>query len=191
MQPTPRHLKEARIPSNQHDGGKSDLDPTEWKPSENAPLSDDDHGPKPKLTGSKGRQEINRPALSDGNSNKEATQYLAKFHPSSNGNPRLSGPANKGSRTLPPLSRASTATASSTASSTSSLSGSPYSLLSPPPVSVATTSITAHSDNSGNSFEGLSLQEKNELKYEKRRVKVPARKSAASGSLKKLLGSQL
>ena len=181
LQPTPRHHKDARIPPKAHNG-KSDLDPTEWKPSDPANSYDDDHDTSTASLHSNNVAHNKPKPLSRDNS--EALLYLSKFHRSPE------SPISKHRRATPSLSRTSTATASSSSSETS-LAGTPYSFVSNPPVvSIPTTSITTPISSTDKALRGLSLKEKagvNGMDYGKKTV-MPDSKSAR-GSLKKLLAT--
>ena len=173
LQPTPRPRKTARIPSIEHNGN-IDLDPTEWKPAE--PL-DDDHNHD---------METSRVAHpnADGRERSDALLYLSKFHRT--GGYSSASKHQQASRGPPSLSRTSTTTASSLSSSgASSLCATPYSLVSPPPVSVPTTTITKAGSNSSDQVATLSLVDG--LSYQKKAVKPGS--TGAAGSLKRLLGS--
>ena len=178
LQPTPRPRVDARIPPTQHDA-KTDLDPTEWKPAD---LSDpdDDRGTQ-NVIPKKQTDHAHRPDHSA--SHPEALLYLSRNHHTA-AHGRKSGISVVA--TLPSLSHASTATASSTSSSATDLSEAAYSpeLILPAQVHVPATSVS----NVG--VEGLSLDGDNHLRYEKRAVRSRKIESAASGSLKKLLAGE-
>ncbi len=168
LQPTPRTIPDGRIPAKFHDG-KSDLDPTEWKPAE--PTITEGKSPtkpgewKPKLA--------HRPSS-------EASSYLSKFHTSSESlaakRRPMVGPSRTtvSSRSIPGLSHTPTASTSSE----ESLSGTPYEFVSRPALSMPTASTTK-------SVGGI--KDGNDLTYEKTQVRTSL--GSASGSLKKLLGT--
>ncbi|CAF9933009.1 hypothetical protein IMSHALPRED_009036 [Imshaugia aleurites] len=173
MRPTPRSTRDARIPPMAHDG-KSDLDPTEWKPAEPTLMeSKSPPGPKagewkPKLP--------HRPTS-------EAFSYLSKFHRSSDSlhlkhRPALAhGRCTTSSHATPSLSH--TPTASST-SSEESLSGTPYEFVARPALSMPTTT-TSRCTEGGK----VAQIEDDDLSYEKKSVGRSL--GSATGSLKKLL----
>ena len=188
LQPTPRHHKDPRIPPKQHNA-KSDLDPTEWKPAEACSSEDDDHGLR--KTKSSGKSAATRPGPQSREPS-EALLYLSKYHSASSALPskRVGRRMPATGRTTPSLSHASTPTASSVSSSSASTSGASladtYSYVSAPPVSVPTTSI-ANMESAASGMEALQLSDQG-LEYEKMSLNKGS-KSAAKGSLKKLLGS--
>ena len=156
-----------------HDG-KSDLDPTEWKPAEAVDTERKSPGNgkigewKPKLP--------HRPSS-------EACSYLSKFHRSSDSlsskrRPAL-GHARTTSRATPSLSHTPTASTSSE----ESLAGTPYEFVARPPISMPTTTTTTTSASHGVSM----VKDGNDLTYEKKLV--GASLGSATGSLKKLLGT--
>ena len=166
LQPTPRTIPDGRIPAKFHDG-KSDLDPTEWKPAD------------PTIAGGKSPTQPGewKPKLTH-RSSSEASSYLSKFHHSSESLTSKRRPMvghsgmTVSSRSIPGLSDTPTASTSSE----ESLSGTPYefvgrSALSMPvrPANIASGGINASND----------------LTYEKKRVRTSL--GSASGSLKKLL----
>ncbi|MCJ1452116.1 hypothetical protein MMC28_002458 [Mycoblastus sanguinarius] len=181
MQPTPRSSINPRIPPIIHDG-KSDLDPTEWKPAEAKDKQGESPGPKTvESPGSKSSGEW-KPKLPQRPSS-EAFQYLSRFHRSSDSlssrrRPVLTpGRSTFTSRTTPSLSHTPTASTSSE----ESLTRTPYEYVAPPALSIPTTTITR-------GFEGISTgKDVNDLSYEKKLV--GASLGSATGSLKKLLGS--
>ncbi|KAK4694623.1 vacuolar protein sorting-associated protein 72, partial [Lecanoromycetidae sp. Uapishka_2] len=165
MQPSPHSLNDARIPPMAHEG-KSDLDPTEWKPAE--PATMEGKSPtkewKPKL--------LHRPSS-------EAFSYLSKFHRSSDSLASKRRPVLNHSRTTSRATPSLTHTpTTSTSSQESLLAGTPYELVgaSLPGISTAQASGDA----------GL-VNEAGDLTYEKKFV--PASLDSAAGSLKKLLGT--
>ena len=188
LQPTPRHHRDSRIPPKQHNG-KLDLDPTEWKPAETYSSEDDDHGLR--KTKSSGKATVTRPGPQSREPS-EALLYLSKYHSANSALPSksISRQMPATGRTTPSLSHASTTTASSVSSSASN-SGSSLadtdSFVSAPPVSVPTTSITGMG-SMASGMEALELGDQG-LEYEKMTLKKGS-KSAARGSLKKLLGSR-
>ncbi|KAL8775380.1 MAG: hypothetical protein Q9209_000388 [Squamulea sp. 1 TL-2023] len=120
--PTPRPVSSARIPPEAHEG-KSDLDPTEWKPKvPHRPTSD-------------------------------ASKYLSQFHhtPPSYGSPRRGSPHRPAARHVQNMdsismnapSLSATPSASSTSSSSGSIAGTPYDFISRP--SVHSRPSTVHS----------------------------------------------
>jgi hypothetical protein len=165
---TPRSFHDDRIPPKAHDG-KSDLDPTEWKPAE--PCDTERKSPgkewKPKL--------VHHPSS-------EAFSYLSKFHRSteslaSKRRPAL-GHGRSTSRTTPSLSHTPTASTSSE----ESLAGTPYEYVGRPAISMPTVSTTTSAS------EGINvIKDANDLTYEKKHV--GASLGSATGSLKKLLGT--
>ena len=184
LQPTPRYYKDARIPPKHHNG-KSDLDPTEWKPAETSTSDDDDdHGPyKSKSSGS--RVGSGRPGPQSREPS-EALLYLSKHHSTNS-----SLPSKSSRRRLPATGRTTPSLTASSSSSLASNSGTSladgaYSFVSPPPVSVPTTSVTAM-ESVVNGMETFELGGEG-LEYEKMNVRKGG-KSAARGSLKKLLGN--
>ena len=110
---TGRPAKEARIPAMAHEG-KTDLDPTEWKPADPDHSSNDDTGgggpgemhlpirstsPAASSLASGMSSPSRKPKLLSRNSSSEAFTYLAQFHRSSDslsgGGTNLSGAAGK------------------------------------------------------------------------------------------------
>ena len=166
LQPTPRTIPDGRIPAKMH-GGKSDLDPTEWKPADpNAAERKSSSEPgewKPKLT--------YYPSS-------EAFSYLSKFHHSSTSlkskRHPLVGPSGTtvSSRSIPGLSHTPTASTSSE----ESLSGTPYEFVARPSVSMPAESPPKSV---------ASTKDGNRPTYEKKYVQTSFH--SASGSLKKLL----
>lgn len=170
MQPTPRPTSDARIPPVAHNG-KSDLDPTEWKPAEPT-LMESKSPPSPK----DGKPKL---PLRTGN---EAFSYLSKFHRSNDSLSSKRRPtlghdrSTLSSRTAPSLSHTPTASTSSE----ESLSGTPYEFVARPTLSMPTTT------NSRCTKRGkLALAEDDDLTYEKKFVGTNL--GSATGSLKKLL----
>lgn len=170
---TPRSSRVSRIPPMAHDG-KSDLDPTEWKPAEAVDTERKSPGSgkagewKPKLP--------HRPSS-------EAFSYLSKFHRSSDSltskrRPTL-GHARTTSRATPSLSHTPTASTSSE----ESLAGTPYEFIARPPISLPATTTTTISASNGVPM----VKDSNDLIYEKKLV--GASLGSATGSLKKLLGT--
>lgn len=172
MQPTPRPKGEARIPPLAHDG-KSDLDPTEWKPAE-PNLSESKSPPGAKTAEWK-------PKLSHAPSS-EAFSYLSKFHRSSDSlyskrRPVLGhGLSAVSSRTTPSLSHTPTASTSSE----ESLSGTPYEFVARPALSMPTTTACGR-------IEGGKLPQvgDDDFTYEKKVVGTSL--GSATGSLKRFL----
>lgn len=168
LQPTPRTAPAGRIPAKFHDG-KSDLDPTEWKPAElgvNAGRSPTKSGEwRPKLA--------HRPSS-------EATSYLSKFHSSSDSlnskrRPLIGhGRTTVSSRSTPGLSH----TPNASTSSEESLTGTPYEFVARPALSMPATSATKAS---------VACNDGDDLTYEKKHIGTSM--SSATGSLKKLLGT--
>ena len=169
-QRTPRSLYDDRILPMTHDG-KSDLDPTEWKPAEPS----DTERKSPGKSGERKPKLAHRPSS-------EAFSYLSKFHRSSDSlaSKRRSalGHGRSTSRTTPSLSHTPTASTSSE----ESLAGTPYEFVGRPAISMPTVStITSAS-------EGINVvKDGNDLTYEKK--DVGASFGSATGSLKKLLGT--
>lgn len=154
-----------------HDG-KSDLDPTEWKPAETtrterrSPTKSGEW--KPKLP--------HRPSS-------EASSFLGKFHRSSDSlaskrRPMIGhGRSTVSNRTTPSLSHTPTASTSSE----ESLAGTPYEFVVRPALSMPSTSAAQVS-------KGIDVtKDRNDLTYEKKHVGTNL--GSASGSLKKLLGT--
>lgn len=168
LQPTPRTAPDGRIPAKFHNG-RSDLDPTEWKPAElgtTDEISATKSGEwKPKL--------IHRPSS-------EATLYLSKFHRSSDSLTAKRCPiighsrTTISSRSTPALSHTPTASTSSE----ESLAGTPYEFVARPAISMPATSATKAS---------LASKDGNDLTYEKKHIGTSM--GSATGSLKKLLGT--
>ena len=172
LQPTPRPQKTARIPPIEHNGN-IDLDPTEWKPAEKL---DDDHNHEMETS------RMPHPSA-DGPERSDALLYLSKFHRT--GGYSSASKHQQASRGPPSLSRTSTTTASSLSSSgASSLCPTPYSLVSPPPVSVPTTTVTKPGSDVSDQVATLSLVDG--LSYQKKAVTPGS--TGAAGSLKRLLG---
>ncbi|KAL9137635.1 MAG: hypothetical protein Q9175_001154 [Cornicularia normoerica] len=151
--------------------GKSDLDPTEWKPAEPT-LTESKSPPSPKA----GKPKLpHRPSS-------EAFSYLSKFHRSSDclyskRRPALGhGRSTISSRTTPSLSHTPTASTSSE----ESLSGTPYESVARPALSLPTTT-TSRCTNGGK----LAQDEDDDLTYDKKFIGTSLR--SATGSLKKLL----
>ena len=168
LQPTPCTIPDGRIPAKLHDG-KSDLDPTEWKPAERR-LAE---GKSPTKIGEWKPKLTHRPSS-------EASSYLSKFHTSgdsfaSKRRPMV-GPSRTtvSSRSIPGLSHTPTASTSSE----ESLTGTPYEFVARPALSMPTTPATK-------SFGGIKVGD--DLTYEKKHVRASL--GSASGSLKKLLGT--
>ena len=172
MQPTPRPKTDARIPPLAHDG-KSDLDPTEWKPAE-PNLSESKSPPGTKAPEPK-------PKLSHAPSS-EAFSYLSKFHRSSDSlyskrRPALGhGRSTISSRATPSLSHTPTASTSSE----ESLSGTPYEFVARPALSIPTTTACGRAEG-----RKLSQVGDDDLTYEKKVVGTSL--GSATGSLKRLL----
>ena len=153
--------------------GNIDLDPTEWKPAE---MLDDDHNHDMETS------RMPHPSA-DGRERSDALLYLSKFHRT--GGYSSTSKHQQASRGPPSLSRTSTTTASSLSSSgASSLCATPYSLVSPPPVSVPTTTITKPGSDIPDQVATLSLVDG--LSYQKKAVTPGS--TGAAGSLKRLLG---
>lgn len=174
MQPTPRPTSESWIPPMAHDG-KSDLDPTEWKPAEPT-LTESKSPPSPKAGEWKPKLP-HRPSS-------EAFSYLSKFHRSSDSlyskrRPALChGRSTISSRTTPSLSHTPTASTSSE----ESLSGTPYEFIARPALSMPTTTTSRGTEG------GKLVQvEHGDLTYDKKFVGMSL--GSATGSLKKLLGT--
>ena len=173
MQPTPRLSRDSRIPPMAHDG-KSDLDPTEWKPAEpklvqGKTLKSKSYEWKPKL--------VHRPSS-------EAFQYLSKFHPSSDSlsTKRRPGLVQSRSTYLSHNTPSLTHTPTASTSSEESLTGTPYEFVARPAISMPTTATTTGAS------EGLNVAGVGDkLTYEKKHV--GASLGSATGSLKKLLGT--
>ena len=163
---TPRSCRTSRIVPMAHDG-KSDLDPTEWKPAETSDTERKSPGKewRPKLP--------HRPSS-------EAFSYLSKFHPSSDSltSKRRTGQghARTVSRATPSLSHTPTASTSSE----DSLAGTPYEFVARPAISTPTTTTSSSNGVSG-------VKDATDLTYEKKLVRASL--GSATGSLKKLLGS--
>ncbi|KAF6234502.1 hypothetical protein HO173_007127 [Letharia columbiana] len=172
MQPTPRPTSDARIPPVAHNG-KSDLDPTEWKPAE--PILTETKSPPSPKAGEWKPKLPHRPSS-------EAFSYLSKFHRSSDSlyskrRPALNhGRSTISSRTTPSLSHTPTASTSSE----ESLSGTPYEFVARPALSMPTTTAS-HCRDGGK----LAQVEEHDLTYEKKFVGTSL--GSATGSLKKLL----
>ena len=180
--PTPRPLP-ARIPPVAHDG-KSDLDPTEWKPAEGSVQENPGGGGKPVSW---------RPKIPHSPSS-EAYGYLAQFHRSA---PAAARRVALNGRSTPSLSHTPTTAASSTGSEAGtptevsvglhvSCEGTEISkranvksaeLVTPKVASMGSTETT--SDGTENTLVG-------EISYDKKWVL--GGKTSAAGSLKKLLG---
>ena len=166
LQPTPRTIPDGRIPTKFHNG-KSDLDPTEWKPADpNATERKSQLKPgewKPKLT--------HRPSS-------EASSYLNKFHHSSSSLTSKRRPmvghsgTTVSSCSTPGLSHTPTASTSSE----ESLTEMPYEFVARPAISMPTESATK-------SIAGI--KDGDDFTYEKKNVRTSL--GSASGSLKKLL----
>ncbi|KAL9104972.1 MAG: hypothetical protein Q9163_000144 [Psora crenata] len=188
MQPTPAPRRDARIPPKSHDG-KPDLDPTEWKPSEPESDSDNDHTAKPGSMNSQGGM-AGRPKMQSRDTRSEGFVHLSRLHRSAESAPAKRRP---GTGATPPLSHASTVTASSP-STDDSLAGTPYSFINNPPVSVPTTPITTVATATTGpevALAGLSLKTNVELRgidYGKKTIAPGSR--SARGSLKKLLAAK-
>lgn len=156
-----------------HDG-KSDLDPTEWKPAE--PTVTESKSPPSPKAGEWKPKLPHRPSS-------EAFSYLSKFHRSSDSlyskrRPALGhGRSTISSRTTPSLSHTPTAS-----SSEESLSGTPYEFVARPALSMPATT-TSRCTEGGK----LAQVRDDDLTYEKKFV--GASLGSASGSLKKLLGT--
>ena len=184
--PTPRTAPDGRIPPELHDG-KSDLDPTEWKPSD---LTISTHGkspPQPITTGGGGEW---RPKLSN-RQKSEASLFLGKFHhPSSDSlvskrRPNLaarSATTASSRTTIPSLTHTPTA---STSSSEGSLAGTPYEFVTGPVIG-AVSMPTAYPTVTLVDDKDANVEGGNDLTYEKKYVSTSLG-SAAAGSLKKLL----
>ena len=174
MQPTPRLTQDARIPPPMAHDGKSDLDPTEWKPAETTLME---------IKSPPGAKAVERKPKLPHYPSSEAFAYLSKFHRSSDSlyskrRPALGhGRSTISSRTTPSLSHTPTASTSSE----ESLSGTPYEFVARPALSMPTTT-TSHCTEGGK----LAQAEDDDLTYEKKFV-VTSLGSAATGSLKKLL----
>ncbi|KAL2040392.1 hypothetical protein N7G274_006835 [Stereocaulon virgatum] len=168
-QRTPRSFHDDRIPPQVHDG-KSDLDPTEWKPAEPCDMERKSPGKewKPKL--------VHRPSS-------EAFSYLSKFHRSTDSlaSKRLPPPGHERStsRATPSLSHTPTASTSSE----ESLAGTPYEFVGRPAISMPTASTTTSASKAID-----AVKDANDLTYEKKKP-VGASLGSATGSLKKLLGT--
>ena len=168
LQPTPRTIPDGRIPAKFHEG-KSDIDPTEWKPAEPSVAE----GKSPTKTGEWKPKLSHRPSS-------EAASFLNKFHASSDSLASKRRPltghgrATVSSRSIPGLSHTPTASTSSE----ESLSGTPYEFVARPALSLpaASTKKATIGKMGGNDFT-----------YEKKHI--PASLASASGSLKKLLGN--
>lgn len=185
--PTPCPLS-TRIPAIAHDG-KSDLDPTEWKPCE--------EGSSKEKPGGEGKGSAWRPKLAHRPSS-EAHTYLSQFHRSVPASTRRPGLPN---RSTPSLSH----TPTTTASSDNSMAGTPTEIAEQPlmpradtilPKSagvkgaelvtpkLASMAITAQVDSVKG--DGMDNSLVHDISYDKKWVLN--RKASAAGSLKKLLG---
>ena len=169
LQRTPRSFCDTRIPPIAHNG-KSDLDPTEWKPAETNDTGRKSPGKewKPKLA--------HRPSS-------EAFSYLSKFHRSSDSltskrRPAL-GRGRTTSRTAPSLSH----TPTPSTSSDESLAGTPYEFVAHPAISMPTASTATISASEAVNV----VKDGNDLTYEKKHVGTGL--GSATGSLKTLLGT--
>lgn len=168
LQPTPRTAPDGRIPAKFHDG-KSDLDPTEWKPAESGMTQE----------GSPTKSGEWRPKLTHRPSS-EATSYLGKFHRPSDSLTSKRRPlighsrTTISSRSTPGLSHTPTASTSSE----ESLAGTPYEFVARPALSMPATPATKTS---------LASKDGNDLTYEKKHIGTSM--GSATGSLKKLLGT--
>lgn len=179
-------MPDSRIPPVQHEGG-SDLDPTEWKPAEAADgdksvdAADERASTSGRSTPSLGASW--KPKLPHRPSS-EAFTYLASFHRSTDSMGSVQRrAARRTARTTPSLSHSPTL---SSVGSDDSL-GTPYELIArPSAVSLPTTAVTKPTSVSTKLGEGMSMT------YEKKEVHEPCLIpiSAASGSLKKLLGAK-
>lgn len=166
LQPTPRTAPDGRIPAKFHEG-KSDLDPTEWKPADPSPPE----GKSPTKSGEWRPKMAHRPSS-------EATSYLSQFHRSSDSLISKRRPligrshTTVSSRSTPALSF----TPAASTSSEESLAGTPYEFVAPPALSTQAASSAK-----------ASVVGSDDFTYEKKQVGVSM--GSASGSLKRLLGT--
>lgn len=192
LKPTPRHPNDPRIPPKFHQG-KSDLDPTEWKPAEPSPTEVNDSGHR-KVKAShdtkSSKTSSRRPGMHDREPS-EAHLYLSKYHTTSVPSDSAIKRRPATGRTTPSLSH--TSTASSPCSSESGLPGTPYSFVSAPQPGIPKVSITTAPSTgfaSGALMEKLTLdrvKQADKRGFQKENVDVTD--TPARGSLKKLLGS--
>lgn len=175
LQPTPRDHLDARIRPIDHEG-KSDLDPTEWKPAE---MEQD--GPKSPPFSQDSGQISGRKSKLQHHPSSEASDFLSRFHISSDDgvykyHPGWGQSQSTFTRTTPPLSH-------TPSSSEDSLVGTPYEFVTRPVISMPTTSAT------DTVLEGDKVTMGGErLNYEKQTVGSGL--GSASGSLKRLLGTR-
>ncbi|KAL6717140.1 hypothetical protein ACLMJK_005055 [Lecanora helva] len=196
LQPTPRTLPDGRIPAKYHDG-KADIDPTEWKPADPTTGAGVVQGREKPITKSLGEW---KPKLSHRPSS-EAASYLSKFHHKSSDSlsskrsggtrptttPATATAATFSSRSTPGLSH--TPTASTSSEESLSLAGTPYEFVTRPAFSMpaATTTASTTAAAAAGSAVTATGSKNGGITYEKKHVRTSLG-SAASGSLKKLLG---
>lgn len=169
LQPTPPSFPDARIHPVDHEG-KSDLDPTEWKPAE-LELGVD-------KSEENVQSNVRKPRLQHRPSS-EAFNFLSRFHTSSDRSKRCTGLGQKQStitRGTPSLSHTPT-------SSEESLVGTPYEFVTRPAISMPTTSAASHVITGDKAPKAGEV-----LNYEKQ--VVGSGLGGASGSLKRLLGTR-